>query len=149
MWIQDLASSRDKYVNFFFITKMLNISTFLLVSDQKMKRPRIKYPLLKRFVCQMWLLSSIDCLYFPLICYPIYLAVGPWSVGDVITGHTGVVFVWGIFVKNGFLPGFQTYLHGFYQLFLCQFPLIFIYASIVYNRYESLNPKSFSMVIRM
>lgn len=84
---------------------------------------------------KLWVLSSINRLFWPIIGYGMYLAIGPWSIGEVIDGYYGVVFVWGIFVNGVYLPGSLTYLYGFLQLFLCQMPLIFIYANCVESRY--------------
>lgn len=52
-------------------------------------------------------------------------------IGEVIDGHMGYVFLWGIFVKGAFMRGTLTYLYGFFQLLLCQFPLTLVYANMV------------------
>lgn len=82
----------------------------------------------------MWILSTVDRLIFPIVGYCLYLTCGPWSFGEVIDGHLGIVFVWGIFVNGSFLPGTLTYFYGFFQLMFCQLPLIVIYASNVVKR---------------
>jgi len=41
---------------------------------------------------------------------------GPWSVGEVIEGYTGVIFAWGIIVNGTYLPGSFTYAYGFLQV---------------------------------
>lgn len=84
---------------------------------------------------KLWVLSSVDRLFWPVLIYGLYLAVGPWSIGEVVDGHMGIVFLWGIFVNGNFLPGSLTYLHGFLQLLLCQVPLLFIYSNCVEVRY--------------
>jgi hypothetical protein len=84
---------------------------------------------------KLWVLSSVNRLFWPIIGYGIYLAIGPWSIGEVIDGHMGVIFVWGIYVNGAFLPGSLTYLYGFLQILLCQLPLMFIYANCVETRY--------------
>lgn len=71
----------------------------------------------------------------PVIGYCLYLTIGPWSIGEVIDGHLGIIFSWGIYIKGGYLPGSLTYLYGFFQLLFCQLPLIWIYARCVENRY--------------
>lgn len=85
---------------------------------------------------QFWILSTVDRIFWPILCYCFYLAVGPWSVGEVIDDHIGVIFVWGIYIDGSYLPGSLTYLYGFFQLVLCQFPLICIYAAIIERRYK-------------
>lgn len=82
------------------------------------------------------MLSSVDRLFYPLVLYCLYLSVGPWSICEVIDNHYGAIFVWGIYVNGSYLPGALTYLYGFFQLSICQLPLIWIYARRVANRYH-------------
>uniref|UniRef100_A0A1B0D177 TMEM62 C-terminal domain-containing protein n=1 Tax=Phlebotomus papatasi TaxID=29031 RepID=A0A1B0D177_PHLPP len=100
------------------------------------KRPKIQWSFLRCWIRRLWLLASVNRLFFPLLVFYMYLLVGPWSVADVIDGHFGVVFMWGILVDGIFLPGSLTYLYGFFQLALCQLPLIYVYASILDRRYR-------------
>uniref|UniRef100_A0A7G3B2B5 Uncharacterized protein n=1 Tax=Lutzomyia longipalpis TaxID=7200 RepID=A0A7G3B2B5_LUTLO len=102
----------------------------------KAKRPRIQWTFVRCWVRKLWLLSSVNRIFYPLLIFFIYLLVGPWSVADVIDGHFGVVFMWGIIVDGIILPGSLTYLYGFFQLLLCQLPLIYVYASILDRRYR-------------
>ena len=37
---------------------------------------------------------------------------GPWFLGELLEGHTGVVFVWGMFVYGSYLPLCLTYVYG-------------------------------------
>jgi hypothetical protein len=41
---------------------------------------------------------------------------GPWSIGEVIEGYTGIIFAWGIIVNGAYLPGSFTYAYGFLQV---------------------------------
>ncbi|XP_059613492.1 transmembrane protein 62-like [Phlebotomus argentipes] len=100
------------------------------------KRPRIQWSFVRCWVRRLWLLSSVNRLFYPLLVFFIYLLVGPWSVADVIDGHFGVVFMWGILVDGVLLPGSLTYLYGFFQIALCQLPLTYVYASILDRRYR-------------
>lgn len=108
----------------------------ILTSSGRLNRPKIncRYPrsLFRRF----WLLSTVDRIFLPLIGYCFYLTVGPWSIGEVIDNHMGIIFSWGIYVNGGYLPGSLTYLYGFFQLLLCQFPLICIFAKCVEVRFS-------------
>lgn len=98
--------------------------------------PMIRWKWLRVYVRKHWLLCSIDRLFYPLILFYLYILLGPWMVGEVIDGHTGWVFMWGIFVKGVFLPGTLSYLYGFVQLMLCQLPLIYIFACMVDWKYK-------------
>ena len=57
---------------------------------------------------------------FPVIiaitCTCIFFFAGPWFVAEIIEGHTGVVFIWGMYVKGSFLPGSLTYIYGVFQV---------------------------------
>ena len=46
------------------------------------------------------------------------LFLGPWFIGEVLEGHVGVVFAWGTFVYNSYLPGSLTYGYAFVQVCL-------------------------------
>lgn len=105
-----------------------------LVRNGAVARPRIRTYCCRGWIRKMWILSTVDRLVFPIIGYCLYLTCGPWSFGEVIDGHVGIVFVWGIFVNGSFLPGTLTYFYGFFQLMFCQFPLIVIYANNVHKR---------------
>ncbi|XP_065078386.1 transmembrane protein 62-like isoform X2 [Ochlerotatus camptorhynchus] len=107
----------------------------MLVRNGTVARPRIRRYCFRGLIRKMWILSTVDRLVFPLIAYCLFVTCGPWSFGEVIDGHVGIVFVWGIFVNGTFLPGTLTYFYGFFQLLFCQFPLIVIYAS---NAHKSL-----------
>lgn len=34
---------------------------------------------------------------------------GPWAIGELVEGHIGVIFAWGLFLDGSFLPGSFTY----------------------------------------
>lgn len=41
---------------------------------------------------------------------------GPWFIGEVIDGHTGACFAFGVFVDGHFLEGSLTYVVGISQV---------------------------------
>lgn len=84
---------------------------------------------------QFWILSSVDRIFWPVILYCIYLAVGPWVICEIVDGRYGAVFVWGIYLDGSFLPGSLTFFYGFSQLLLCQCPLNWIYSKCLAKRY--------------
>lgn len=99
--------------------------------------PRIRWRGLRLWVRRYWLFSSVDRLFYPLMLFYVVILVAPWMVGEVIDGHTGWVFLWGIFVKGTFLPGTLSYLYGFNQLLLCQAPLLMVYGAMVEHKCRS------------
>ena len=57
---------------------------------------------------------------------------GPWFVGEFLTNHTGVLFVWGFFVKGTFIPGSLTYFYGVFQVTNCSLDCSHLHVSILY-----------------
>lgn len=49
--------------------------------------------------------ASIDRIYFPVLFWLMYTAIGPWSFHDILDNIRGYIFVWGTFVKGEFVPG--------------------------------------------
>ncbi|CAG7687484.1 unnamed protein product [Allacma fusca] len=71
---------------------------------------------------KLWIIASVDKLFYPILLYPVYITVGPWFIGEVIEGHYGAVFAWGTLVQGKMLPGSFTYFYGFIQLLLFHIP---------------------------
>ena len=46
------------------------------------------------------LVVSCDRIFYSLLSYVVYMAVGPWVVGTLVEGHTGAVFAWGSLVNR-------------------------------------------------
>lgn len=119
----------------------------MFFAAKKIDKPRYRGSCLKLWLRKLWILSSVDFIFWPIIIYPVYLTFGPWTIGYLVEDHLGVIFAWGIFVNNTFLPGSFTYAYGFvqvikknyffgcnsnilffFQLFTFHMPLIFILA---------------------
>ncbi|CAN7993487.1 unnamed protein product, partial [Ixodes pacificus] len=62
------------------------------------------------FALRMHLLVSVDVLFWPLLLFPVYVAVGPWFVGELVDGHYGVCFLWGTYLRGRLLPSGLSYL---------------------------------------
>ncbi|XP_046387556.1 transmembrane protein 62-like [Ischnura elegans] len=106
-----------------------------LVKDKKIKKPRIPVRIFNMWLRKLWILSTVDRLYYPLTLYALYLTIGPWSIGEVIEGHTGVIFAWGTVIRGSYLPGSFTYAYGFLQMVSFQLPLTLFLAHCVDRRY--------------
>ncbi|XP_050421603.1 transmembrane protein 62-like isoform X2 [Adelges cooleyi] len=85
-----------------------------------------KMKLINRYSRKMVLLSSLNCIFYPLTIYSIFLCTGPWAVGDLLTDCIGWVFPWGIYVKGKFIKDSFTYAYGFGQIVTFQLPLNYI-----------------------
>ncbi|XP_071454329.1 transmembrane protein 62-like [Hetaerina americana] len=112
-----------------------------LVKDEKLKKPRIPIRILNMWLRKLWILSTIDRLYYPLTLYALYLTIGPWSIGEIIEGHTGVIFAWGTVIRGSYLPGSFTYAYGFLQMVSFQLPLTLFLAHCVDRRYFDYDTK--------
>ncbi|XP_017875580.1 transmembrane protein 62-like [Ceratina calcarata] len=106
----------------------------ILCEKKQMHRPRFRIKFFHSWLRKLWILSTVDRLFFPLVLYTLYLIVGPWAIGEVIENQTGVIFAWGTFIGNSFLPGAFTYAYGFFQLFSFHIPLMLILANRVDKR---------------
>lgn len=100
-----------------------------------MSRPRSNCSFSLGLVRRLWILSTINRIFFPIIIYCLYLVVGPWSIVEVVDGHIGYVFFHGIYLNGGYIPNALSSLYGFFQLMLCQLPMTFIFATLVNKRY--------------
>ncbi|XP_048505686.1 transmembrane protein 62-like isoform X2 [Athalia rosae] len=106
----------------------------MLCRNNKMHRPRIRIKVFHWWLRKLWILSTVDRLFFPLVLYVLYLPVGPWAIGEIIENRTGTIFAWGTWVGTSYLPGSFTYAYGFFQLFSFHFPLTLILAHRVDQR---------------
>ncbi|KAL0125186.1 hypothetical protein PUN28_004372 [Cardiocondyla obscurior] len=126
----------------FFITLALSIVPlcFLRLVHMRYKNKRVELPRRRMsffhlWLRKLWILSAVDRVFFGLVLYALYFAVGPWTMGEIIEGHIGVIFVWGTFIsKNMYLPGGLTYAYGFIQLICFHVPLTLILAHHVDHR---------------
>ena len=50
--------------------------------------PQTPLPVLGRL---LHLLSSLDGFFYPLVLGPLYLSLGPWFIGEVLTGSIGII----------------------------------------------------------
>ncbi|KAH8030173.1 hypothetical protein HPB51_006605 [Rhipicephalus microplus] len=84
------------------------------------------------------LLVSVDVLFWPLVALPLYLAIGPWFVGEMVEGHLGACFVWGIVVYGTFLPGGLSYFYGMVFIAMCYVPLVCCLGCTLWRRRQAL-----------
>lgn len=82
------------------------------------------------------LLVSIDRIYYSLVIMISWTTFGPWSFHEILDGHIGYNYLWGIFVSSQFLPGTLNYWYGLHQLVWFQFPLMIILACVVNRSYK-------------
>ncbi|KYN02695.1 PREDICTED: transmembrane protein 62-like [Cyphomyrmex costatus] len=119
----------------FFITLILSILPLCFLrfvhiyyKNNRKKLPRRRMKFFHSWLRKLWILCTIDRVFYGLMLYILYFAVGPWTVGEIIEDHLGIIFVWGTFIENMYLPGGLTYAYGFLQLLCFHLPLIFTLA---------------------
>ncbi|KAG8035777.1 hypothetical protein G9C98_001433 [Cotesia typhae] len=71
-----------------------------------------------------------------IICARVEDKDGPWAIGEIIDDHVGVIFAWGMFIKNAYLPGSFTYAYGFFQLLSFHMPLTILLAHRIDKRFD-------------
>ncbi|XP_058792329.1 transmembrane protein 62-like [Phymastichus coffea] len=109
-------------------------NAYYLMNNRSTTPPRPRIKCFRWWLRNHWILSTVDRLFFPLVLYAIYLFIGPWIIGEIIDNHTGVVFAWGTYVGNSFLPGSFTYAYGFFQLLTFHCPLTLLVAHGISRR---------------
>ncbi|KAK3863323.1 hypothetical protein Pcinc_030893 [Petrolisthes cinctipes] len=109
-----------------------------LVLEQRRVRPKMRMWLGDLWMRKMWVLASVDRLFWPLVISAAYMPIGPWFIGEVLEGHVGVVFAWGTFVNSSYLPGSLTYGYGFFQMLTFHWPLMLAIAHCADFRFHSL-----------
>lgn len=101
-----------------------------------MVKPRFRKNCLFSIIKKLWILSTIDKIFWVLALYPIFLAFGPWSIGYIVEDHIGAIFAWGIFVNGAYLPGSFTYAYGFVQASLPKNINYFNFICFTFSRFS-------------
>lgn len=94
-------------------TEPQSINDYLPLQYGRPLVPLSKLSYLHHFhsVCSCFLFSLLATSANWIILTSI-LCPGPWFVGEMVEGHLGACFVWGIIVYGRFLPGGLSYFYG-------------------------------------
>ncbi|XP_077529231.1 transmembrane protein 62-like [Haemaphysalis longicornis] len=84
------------------------------------------------------LLASVDSVFWPLVCLPLYLSIGPWFVAELFDGHIGVCFVWGTFIEWMYLPPGGSYFYAIIYMLLCHHTLVFCVTFTLWRQRQAL-----------
>ncbi|OWF41194.1 Transmembrane protein 62 [Mizuhopecten yessoensis] len=104
-------------------------------------RPVVSF--INSWLQRLWLVSRISSLFYPLVSFALYIGIGPWFVAEILEGHFGVVFIWGLYVKGSFIPGSLAYLYGIFQIVAFNVPmLLFLGYMIQFLQEESQGRRS-------
>lgn len=102
--------------------------------NNRIELPRRRMKFFHLWLRKLWILSAVDRVFYGLVLYTLYFAIGPWTMGEIIEDHTGIIFVWGTFIGNMYLPGGLTYAYGFLQLLCFHLPLTITLAHHIDHR---------------
>ncbi|CAG5100431.1 Similar to TMEM62: Transmembrane protein 62 (Homo sapiens) [Cotesia congregata] len=102
---------------------------------------RLSFKLLSRFI----LMSNATTIFgvaFAIMHLLNIIPLWPWAIGEIIDDHVGVIFAWGMFIKNAYLPGSFTYAYGFFQLLSFHMPLTILLAHRIDKRFDEFDRPS-------
>ncbi|KAM3919292.1 transmembrane protein 62 [Leptodactylus fuscus] len=71
----------------------------------------------------MHVLSKNNTFFYAILLLNLYTAVGPWFIGEIIDGHMGACFAFGVVVAGHFLEGSLTYMVGISQMVFFNIPV--------------------------
>ncbi|XP_053331252.1 transmembrane protein 62 [Spea bombifrons] len=108
-----------------FVLAVLSQITVLLIFRYK-KKPVLKGPpgFLALTSFSVHVMGKTNTFFYAILLLNLYTAVGPWFIGEIIDGHMGVCFAFGVIVGGHFLQGSLTYFVGISQLAFFNFPMM-------------------------
>lgn len=74
-------------------------------------------------VNSMAALVTFSHFYYLYLTMSLWTGFGPWYMGEILSGHTGIILPWTIFVRGCMLPSFYPYVASFVHLFCFHTPL--------------------------
>ncbi|KAM4665932.1 transmembrane protein 62 isoform 2-T2 [Amazona ochrocephala] len=102
------------------------IQITLLITFRYLQKPALKEKpgLLTLTSYSLHVFSKINTLYYSMLVLNLYTILGPWFVGELIDGHVGACFSFGVFVGGSFLQGSLTFVAGILQVLFFNLPLM-------------------------
>ncbi|CAL8298865.1 unnamed protein product, partial [Arctogadus glacialis] len=107
----------------FLVAVLLNVGALLLFRFLPVPPGRATAGLLAPVKMSLHLLSKTDFFYYSLLLFNLCTAFGPWFVGELIDGHSGACFAFGLVIDGHFLEGSLTYVVGVVQMAFYNTPL--------------------------
>ncbi|XP_028294515.1 transmembrane protein 62 isoform X3 [Gouania willdenowi] len=135
-FVQSFILLTDHYVLgrvAFMLVMLLNLG--VLVAFRFMQLPSSRSRgLFPNVLMSLHLVSKVDIFYYSLLFFNLCTAIGPWFIGELIDGHSGACFAFGVFIDGHFLEGSLTYVVGFVQLLFFNMPLTFYLCWSLHHR---------------
>ncbi|KAL0969754.1 hypothetical protein UPYG_G00231840 [Umbra pygmaea] len=107
----------------FVVLVLLNIGVLVAFRFMAVPTVRASSGLFIWVPLSLHLVSKMDTFFYSLTVFNLCTALGPWFIGELIDGHSGVCFSFGVFIDGHFLEGSLTYVVGFMQLVFFNMPL--------------------------
>ncbi|XP_060684650.1 transmembrane protein 62 isoform X1 [Hemiscyllium ocellatum] len=127
----DLVASFILLTRHYLMAKVVFILVFLaniclIIAVRFQRNPQLKESpgIFTLTLFSFHVLCKTNVFYYPVLLFTCYVAVGPWFVGEVIDGHFGACFVFGVVVDGHFLEGSLTFIFGIFQLTFFNIPLM-------------------------
>ncbi|KAH0620659.1 hypothetical protein JD844_021330 [Phrynosoma platyrhinos] len=105
---------------------LVALQIVLLIIIRYRRKPTLKYPLGRtmQLSFSLHILSKINLFYYTFLLLNLYTLLGPWFIGEIIDGHIGICFSFGVFVDGHFFEGSTTFLVGIMQVAFFNLPLM-------------------------
>ncbi|XP_068110251.1 transmembrane protein 62 isoform X2 [Hyperolius riggenbachi] len=116
----------DHYVMAQVLFILIVLSQLLLLLIYKIRRrPILRGPpgYFTSASFSMHVLSKNNVFFYTIFLLNLYTAVGPWFIGEIVDGHMGACFAFGVVVGGHFLDGSLTYMVGISQMLFFNIPL--------------------------
>ncbi|KAJ3613689.1 hypothetical protein NHX12_019935 [Muraenolepis orangiensis] len=107
----------------FLAAVLLSVGTLVLFRFLPLPSGRATVGLIAPVKMSLHLLSKTDFFYYSLLLFNLCTAFGPWFVGELIDGHGGACFAFGLVIDGHFLEGSLTYVIGVIQMVFYNMPL--------------------------
>uniref|UniRef100_A0AAV2JI22 Transmembrane protein 62 n=1 Tax=Knipowitschia caucasica TaxID=637954 RepID=A0AAV2JI22_KNICA len=125
----------------FAVTVLLNVGALLLFRRTRFTGVQPK-GLVSSCCSSLQLLSQRNWFYYSLLLFNLSTAFGPWFVGEMIDGHSGACFSFGVVIDGHFLEGSLTYVVGVIQMLFYNMPLTLYLCWTLHHRCSGLRPPS-------
>ncbi|XP_061467250.1 transmembrane protein 62 isoform X2 [Rhineura floridana] len=98
----------------------------LLIIFRYRKKPTLKKPMgmAIRASFSLHILSKTNFFYYSFLLLSLYTTLGPWFIGEIIDGHMGFCFSFGVIVDGCLFEGSTTFLIGTLQVMFFNLPLM-------------------------
>ncbi|KAK7940398.1 hypothetical protein WMY93_003724 [Mugilogobius chulae] len=122
-FVQSFILLTDHYVlgrAAFVFTVLFNIGGLMLFRWMSLSTGR---GLFSKACVSLQMVSKMNMFYYSLLLFNLCTALGPWFIGEMIDGHSGACFAFGVIIDGHFLEGSLTYVIGVVQLLFFNMPL--------------------------